>query len=557
MIQIYDIMYKLLTLFAFFILFSCSSDKQEKKTTNEDTLQTKKMTIKDRINQYVTITLNPDISGLTNEEKKMLSYFIDAADVINEIFWLQSYGDKDSLFSKLKTEEERLLCEINYGPWDRLNDFEPFIEGVGKRPIGGGFFPPDIKYFPFLSMKFEDKISMYTIIKKDAEGNLYTEPYHKAYADYLTKASNYLLMASEICRDKDFKTFLRKRSESLLNDDYYTSDLLWMDLKNNKLDIVIGPVNSEDDQFIHTKTTYEAYVLLTNIELTKKYEKLNDYLEKIRKSIPLPENYLQQIIFSKPNVVIYDGIYFAGWPNAGAKQISINYPKDGRIIMEKGCKKLQFRNVQQAKFDNILLPIAKVLIDPQSIQHINFESFFLNNIAYEISDAVVVRGTVNNKGPAKEALKDYYPTINSLKADLMYIYIITELNKLGALKETTLESHYYTYLANLLRSIRFGKAIAQGSSSVITLNMLLKLKAFEKTKNGYYKVNIEKMKEVVTKLTKDVLKVLAEGDIPTAKSWIDIYGNISQEMNEDILKIKKAGVPVDIRYIQGKSVLNL
>ncbi|MCX7954268.1 MAG: hypothetical protein N3A01_03650 [Bacteroidales bacterium] len=540
-----------------YIFFSCSNKKQERALNNEDTTQIKKLTIKDRINEYVTITLKPDISNLSANEKKMLSYLIDAANVIDEIFWLQSYGNKDTLFNKLKTEEEKLLCEINYGPWDRLNNNEPFIEGVGKKPIGAGFFPPDIKYFPFLSMKFEDKISMYTVIKKDEEGNLYTEPYHKAYANYLTKASNYLLMAADLCPDKDFRNFLRKRAESLLNDDYYSSDLLWMDLKNNKIDIVIGPVNCEEDQFIHTKTTYEAYILLTDIELTKKYERLNDYLEKIKNSIPLPENYLKQIIFSKPNVVIYDGVYFAGWPNAGAKQISINYPKDGRILIEKGCKKLQFKNVQRAKFDNILLPLAKILIAPEYHKNITFEAFFINNIAYEISDAVVVKGTVTNKGPAKEALKDYYPTINSLKADLLYIYIITQLNELGALKETTLENHYYSYLANLLRSIRFGSVIAQGSSSLIALNMLLKLKAFEKTKEGFYIVNMEKMKEVITKLTKDVLKVLAEGDIPTAKSWIDIYGNISPEMSEDIKKIKKAGIPVDIRYIQGKSVLNL
>ena len=241
--------------------YSCDNSIKTENQVNEDSVSTtKKLTVKERLSQYASFTLTTDLSQFNANEKEMLSYLIDACQSIDEIFWLQTYGNKDTLFSKLKTAEEKQYCSINYGPWDRLNDNEPFIEGVGKKPIGAGFYPSDIKYFPFIDMKFEDKLSMYTIIKRAEDGSLYTQPYHEAYKDLLTKAANSLKKAAEKSPDKAFSNYLIKRAESLLNDDYYSSDKIWIDL-NSKYDIVIGPYESEEDRFINTKTSYEAYLL--------------------------------------------------------------------------------------------------------------------------------------------------------------------------------------------------------------------------------------------------------------------------------------------------------
>jgi len=538
--------------------YSCDNSNKTENQVNEDSVSTtKKLTVKERLSQYASFTLTTDLSQFNANEKEMLSYLIDACQSIDEIFWLQTYGNKDTLFSKLKTAEEKQYCSINYGPWDRLNDNEPFIEGVGKKPIGAGFYPSDIKYFPFIDMKFEDKLSMYTIIKRAEDGSLYTQPYHEAYKDLLTKAANSLKKAAEKSPDKAFSNYLIKRAESLLNDDYYSSDKIWIDL-NSKYDIVIGPYESEEDRFINTKTSYEAYLLIKDIEWSKKFETYSKHLPEIKNSFAIPNDYKNQIVLANTNIGVYDAIYYAGWPNAGPKQISTNRPKDGRILMEKGSRKLQFKNSMKAKFDKIMQPIANILINEEQRKNVKFESFFINNVTYEIADAIMVKTTVNGKGPVKDALKDYFPTINSLKADILNMYILTELQNKHIIEDATLEDNYVIFVANVLRSVRFGAAFAQGSSNLVAFNMLYKMKAFERDEaTGTYKINFEKMKEMIKKISKDILTVLAEGDYSTAKSWIEIYGSMSPELQKDIQKIDKAGIPVDINFEQGKKVLGL
>lgn len=545
-------------IFSTILFYSCDNPNKADNNTNEDSLSTpKKLSVKERLNQYATFSLTADLSQFSNNEKEMFSYLIDACQTIDEIYWLQAYGNKDTLFAKLKTDEEKQYCTINYGPWDRLNDNEPFIEGVGKKPIGAGFYPSNIKYFPFIDMKFEDKLSMYTIIKRAEDGSLYTQPYHEAYKDLLTKAANSLKKAAEKSPDKAFSNYLIKRAESLLNDDYYSSDKIWIDL-NSKYDIIIGPYESEEDRFINTKTSYEAYLLIKDVEWSKKFETYSKHLPEIKNSFAIPDEYKNQIVLANTNIGVYDAIFYAGWPNAGPKQISTNRPKDGRILMEKGSRKLQFKNSMKAKFDKIMQPIANILINEEQRKNVKFEGFFINNVSYEIADAIMVKTTVNGKGPVKDALKDYFPTINSLKADILNMYILTELQDKHLIQDATLEDNYVIFIANVLRSVRFGAAFAQGSSNLVAFNMLYKMKAFERNETtGTYKINFEKMKEVIKKISKDILTVLAEGDYPTAKSWIEIYGSMSPELQQDIQKIDKAGIPVDINFEQGKKVLGL
>ncbi len=541
-------------------MISCSGP-QENQTIqpSEDSTTKVILSIEDRLNQYAEFTLKSDLSSFSSQEKEMLKLLIDACKEIDEIFWYQSTGKpKDSTLALAQNEKEKRYCIINYGPWDRIQDNEPFIEGVGKKPIGAGFYPHDIKYFPFIDMKFEDKLSMYTVIKRAEDGSLYTEPYHKAYEKHLKKAAEKLEKAASLCPDKNFSKFLKLRAQSLLTDDYYSSDIYWVDNVQSRYDLVIGPSDFEEDRFINTKAAYAAYLIIKDIEWSKQFETISKYLPKIKDHLPIPDEHKNQIVISNPNIGVYDAIYYAGWGNAGPKQISINYPKDGRIILEKGNRKLQFKNSMKAKFDKILLPIANILIDSSERNYIKYEGFFINNATYEIADAIMVRTTINGKGPVKDALKDYFPTINSLKADIFNLYLLTKLQEQKLIPDVTLMDNYVVFVANVLRSVRFGAAFAQGSSNLIAFNMLYKMKAFERNDaTGTYKVNFEKMKEVVQKISKDILTVLLEGDYATAKSWIEIYGNMSEELQKDIQKISKAGIPIDITFAQGKEVLGL
>ncbi len=552
----------LISLFWFIVFITSCGNSDNNNNQNQqqvlDTIPAKKLTIDERIKEFAVVTLNSDLSKLTEKEKQVIKLLIQASKTMDEIFWLQSYGSKDSLFALLKTPEEKKLCEINFGPWDRLNNNESFIESIGKKPIGSGFYPSDIKYLPFIDMKFEDKLSMFTVIKRSEDGSLYTQPYHVAYKEYLEKAAGFLRKAATISENKDFAKYLNLRADALLSDNYYDSDMLWMDLENSNIDIVVGPIESEEDRFIDTKTAYEAFVLLKDIDWSNKLKVYSQNVEEIKNQLQIDENYKKQILFTKTNIGVYDAIYYGGWANSGAKMISINHPKDGRILMEKGSKKLQFKNAMQAKFDKILLPISNILISENQRKNVKFDAFFINNLTYEIAAAIVVKTTVNNKGAVKDALKDYYPTINSLKADVLNLFILTKLQDKGIITEVELLDNYVIFMANVIRSIRFGSTISQGSSTLICFNVLQEMQAFSRDdKTGTYLVNTEKMKSSIETLSVNVMKILAEGDYNSAKDLIENKGNMQPVLQKDLLRISDAGIPTDIIFEQGEEVLGL
>jgi hypothetical protein len=537
---------------------SCGTGDNNQNQQVNDTTSAKKLTVTERLNQYAVIPLTSDLSKLSEKDKEMLSLLINACKIMDEIFWMQAYGIKDSLYASLKNPEEAKLCDINYGPWDRLNSNEPFLESFSKKPIGAGFYPSDIKYLPFIDMKFEDKLSMYTVVKRSEDGSLYTQPYHIAYKEQLEKAAELLKKAAKISDNKDFAKFLNLRAESLLNDDYYTSEMFWMDMESNNIDIIIGPVESEEDRFINTKTAYEAFILIKDQEWSNKLKDYSSMVPEIKNQLPLDELYKNQIVFTKTNIGVYDAIFYSGYANAGAKNISINHPKDGRILMEKGSKKMQFKNAMKAKFDKILQPISNILISEAERKNIKFDAFFINNVNYEIADAIVVKTTVNNKGPVKEALKDYYPTINSLKADILNLYIISKLHEKGVIKEVELLDNYVIFMSNILRSVRFGATYSQGSSNIICFNVLQEMQAFTRDeKTGTYSVNLEKMKSSIEKFSVEVMRILAEGDYTAAKEIIESKGNMLPTLQEDLKRISSAGIPIDITFEQGEQVLGL
>ncbi len=540
------------------LISSCSTGDNNQSQQITDTTTAKKLTITERLNEYAVIPLTSDLSKLSEKDKEMLSLLINACKIMDEIFWMQAYGIKDSLYATLKNPEETKLCDINYGPWDRLNSNEPFLENFDKKPIGAGFYPSNIKYLPFIDMKFEDKLSMYTVIKRAEDGSLFTQPYHIAYKEQLETAADFLKKAAKICDNKDFAKFLNLRAESLLNDDYYTSEMFWMDMESNNIDLIIGPVESEEDRFINSKTAYEAFLLIKDLEWSNKLKDYSSMVPEIKNQLPLDDLYKNQIVFTKTNIGVYDAIFYSGYANAGAKNISINHPKDGRILMEKGSKKMQFKNAMKAKFDKILQPISNILISENERKNIKFDAFFINNVNYEIADAIVVKTTVNNKGPVKEALKDYYPTINSLKADILNLYIISKLHEKGVIKEVELLDNYVIFMSNILRSVRFGATYSQGSSNIICFNVLQEMQAFTRDeKTGTYSVNLEKMKSSIEKFSVEIMRILAEGDYAAAKDIIENKGNMLPTLQEDLKRISSAGIPTDITFEQGEQVLGL
>lgn len=554
----YKFYFSLVLLATVTLIYSCKNENNSNSTADNDTVVKINRTLEQKVKDYIPVKLTSDISKLSENEKKMLKLFIQAADIIDEIFWEQSYGDKNELFSQITGDDTINYIKYNYGVWDRFDDYSSFVERFGKRPIGANFYPKDIKYLQFVDMKFEDKFSAFTIIRRLEDGTLYTIPYHKAYTKKLEEVSKLLIEASKLCENKTLKTYLELRAKSFLNDNYYESDLAWMDVKDNNIDFLIGPYEDQDDRFLNIKAAFESYLLIKDKDWSSKLEHFISLLPELQKSLPVPEKYKSEIPVKDSDVGVYDAIYYSGYCNAGGKSISINRPLDGRVQLEKGNKKLQFKNVMKLKFEKILVPISEVLIAENQRKHIKFEAFFENSLFYEIGEGLGVKFTVDgNKQSIKDALKEEYNVMHVGKAEALRLFLATKLHEMGEIKETELMDNYVTLMANIFRSVRFGAGHAQGKANMLVFNYFQETGAFNRDDNGTYSVNFEKMKDAVMKLAEKIITIQGNGDYRAAKSLIEEKGIIKESLQKDLSRIAEAGIPKDIIFEQGTEILGL
>ncbi len=543
----------------FFI--SCKSTTNEEISEDGQTEEVliKELTIQEKVAEYSSVKLDADISKLSEKEKQMIKHLIKASEIIDEIYWDQTFGNKEDLFNSIGDEDTLKYIKINYGPWDRLNGNKTIIEKYGKKPIGANYYPSDVKYLPFISMKFEDKLSQFTLLRRNANGEMYTIPYHKAYNEQLSKAAELLNQAAELSENENFKKYLKLRAEALLSDNYYDSDIAWMDMSDNNIDFIIGAIECTEDRFINTKNSYEAFILLKDNDWSKIFMEYANSVPKLISNIPVEDKYKKNIVGSASDIGVYDAIYYAGLCNTGGKSISINLPKDGRIIMEKGNKNLIFKNATQAKFDKILKPIASTVIDDSQLENVKFEAFLENNLFYEIVDGLNVIKTIDDNGfIVKDVLKEHYNTINGLKANIIRMQFITELHDLGLHNDKELLDNYVTFVADIFRSVRFGLSEVQAEFNMITFNHFIENGAISRNEtNGKYIIDLEKMKKSLASLTQTSLVILGNGDYNAAKELIKEMGFVNENLRNDLTKISEAGIPRDIVFEQGAEILEL
>ncbi len=540
-------------------VYSCDMSQQKvQKETKIEEPQQEIVPVEERLNHYVTVDLKTDLSGLSDSEKEMIKIFINAATLVDDIFWMQTFGDKYPLLEKCKNENEKKYVEINYGPWDRLDGMVPFIKGYDKRPIGANYYPADIKYLQFVDMKFEDKFSKYTILRRNNDGSLYTIPYNQAYKEEVTKLAELLRKAAGITEDSNYSAYLELKAQSILTDEYYDSDIAWMDLKNNIVDFIVGPIEDEDDEFLNTKCAYESYVLVKDTVWSAKTAKYVALLPELKRMLPCDQKYKEEEVASGNDIFVCDAIYYSGFCNAGSKTLSVNRPKDPRVHMLKGIRNLQFKNVNQHKFDNILKPISELVIDSKQRHHVKFEAFFMNNIFYELAENLNVKNTITNKGTVKQALKYYFNTINVASADITRMYLITKLKEMGELEDVSLMDNYVTYMADLFRSVRFGTGHPQGKANMVRFYFFKEAGAFTRNEStGMYSVDLEKTKRAIEMLTEKMIRIQGDGDFNAAKELVEEKGYIREKLENDLQRISEAGIPKDIIFNQGEKVLGL
>ena len=518
--------------------------------------------IDQRLSQYTPVKLTTDLSVLSDSERQMLPILIDAAQTMDTIYWAQAYGRRDSLLASLADSATRRYVEINYGPWDRLHDNQPFLAGVGPKPQGANFYPHDITRAEFEQAAAHSADStalrsLYTLVRRDSAGHLTTVPYHVAYAPAVQRAAADLRRAAALADDPGLQRYLTLRAAALETDDYRASDLAWLDMKNNTIDIVIGPIETYEDELFGYKAANEAYVLVKDQAWSKRLARYAALLPGLQRALPAPAAYKREKPGTGSDLNAYDAVFYAGQANAGAKTIAINLPNDEEVQLQKGTRRLQLKNAMRAKFEKILVPIADQLVATDQRSHITFDAFFQNTMFHEVAHGLGIKQTINGHGTVRAALKEQAGALEEEKADVLGLWLVTRLAATGELPQQDLTDNYVTFLASIFRSVRFGAADAHGRANAATLDFLQEQGAFSLGSDGRYHVDPPRMKAAVDSLSSLILQMQGNGDYAGVKAFMAQRARIPEPLKVTLDRLGAAGIPVDVVFEQGVGVLGV
>jgi hypothetical protein len=537
------------------LLNACSEPTPQGKN---DVKESALLVEQDRLKIYRPVTLTADLSALSDNQKAMLGRLIDAAKIMDDLFWQQAfYVDKETFLNGFNNPDIQEFAKINYGPWDRLQGDTPFISGYEKKAKGAEFYPHDMTKAEFEAASFSDKQGLYSVVERDASGKLYSLPYAVKYKSQLQQAAKLLQEAAKLADNKNFANYLKLRAAALVSDDYFASDMAWMDMKDNPIELVIGPIETYEDQLYGYRAAYEAYVLVKDMSWSERLAKYAQFLPELQLGLPVPDAYKAEVPGSDADLNAYDVIYYAGHSNAGSKTIAINLPNDERVQLEKGTRRLQLKNAMQAKFDHILTPIADMLISPSQRQHVTFDAFFANTMFHEVAHGLGIKNTLQGETTVRASLKEYASALEEGKADILGLYMVQRLLEKGELDTGTLEDYYVTFMSSIFRSVRFGASSAHGKANMIRFNYFAQMGAFDRTDDGYYHVNMDKMEEAITSLSRLILTLQGDGDYQGVAKLVAEKGVIKPQLAADLGRLSAANIPVDLHFEQGKKVLGL
>jgi hypothetical protein len=513
---------------------------------------------KNRLNIYFPVTLSADISHLSIQQKQMLVVLIEASVIMDDLFWQQAFGqNKIPFLSQIIDPQVKNFAAINYGPWDRLNGDQAFLSDTDEKRLGAQFYPADMTKAEFEANHFEDKAGLYSMVRRDKNGQLIAIPYSTYFSKELTKASQLLIKAANLAEDTSFAAYLTLRAEALLTNHYQASDYAWMDMKTNPIELVYGPIETYEDQLFGYRAAFESYVLLKDLAWSERLSKYASYLPELQQGLPVEAKYKAQMPGANADLNAYDVIYYAGHSNAGSKTIAINLPNDEEVQLEKGTRRLQLKNAMRAKFDNILLPISKQLIVPEQRQHITFTAFFANTMFHEVAHGLGVKTVLGTDQTVRQALKEHASALEEGKADILGLYMVQQLLARGVIDEGMLEDYYVTFMAGIFRSVRFGASSAHGKANMIRFNFFQEYKAFSRNEDGLYLVDMLKMTEAIDALSNKILTLQGDGDYAGVAELVADKGVIKAQLQQDLDKLTAANIPVDIDFKQGIKVLGL
>ena len=507
---------------------------------------------------YANFVLTADLSGLSDNQREMIAILIEASEIMDDLFWRQAWADDwQTRLEAIEDDDAYMFAQINYGPWDRLNDNQPFVDGVGPKPPGANFYPADMTKEEYEATYLPGD-PLYSLIRRDDAGALTVVPYSVAYADELGRAAELLREAADLAEDPQFATYLKLRAAALISDEYQVSDLHWMDVRDNEIELVIGAIETYEDQLIGARAAFEAYVLVKDMEWSERLSRYAEFLPELQEGLPVPAEYKAETPGTDSDLNAYDVVYYAGDCNAGSKTIAINLPNDEAVQDAKGSRRLQLRNSMQAKFDQILVPIAEELVDESQRQHVTFDAFFSNTMFHEVAHGLGIRNTLDGRSTVADALQEVSSAIEEGKADILGLYMITQLHEAGELGDADLRDYYVTFMAGIFRSTRFGAASAHGRANMVRFNFFEEYGAFVRDpETGHYRVDFEAMEAATMELSRVILTLQGNGDYEGALELLETRGVIGPQLQADLDRLTEANIPVDIVFTQGVDVLGL
>ena len=511
------------------------------------------------LDKYTPFQLTADLSGLSDNQRRLVGKLIEAAGHIDDMYWEQAYGDRDELMAGIEDPWMQQFVRLNFGPWDRLDGNKPFIVGAGDKPKGANFYPADVTEEEFEAAAEEnaDLKSLYSMVRRNEAGELEAIPYHEYFAEDNEQVASLLGEAAELAEDPGFKRYLELRAEALRTGEFYESDMAWMEMKDNAIDVVIGPIETYEDQLFGYKASYETFVLLKDQEWSGRLSRYASLLPMLQRGLPAPEKYKAETPGTESDLGAYDVLFVSGDANAGSKTIAINLPNDERVQLAKGTRRLQLKNPMRAKFEKILEPIADVLIAEEQRSHITFDAFFGNTMFHEVAHGLGIKNTVTGNGPVRQALRNHASALEEGKADILGLYMVSSLIDQGEW-EADIMDHYATFMAGIFRSIRFGSSSAHGRANLIRFNFFNEMGAFSKDEaTARYRVDPDALEDAVRALSERILTLQGDGDYDAVDAFVAKYAVIGPELQADLDRINAAGIPVDIMYEQGLETLEM
>ena len=537
-------------------LLACSQEGEQDKVAKVEAVEG--FDVAANLKRYAKVRLTTNaMNNLSIRQQRMIKVLIEVGEMMDDFFWYEAYGNRDSLLALIDDPDLAEFVKINYGPWDRLNGDKPFIKGVGAKPLGANYYPKDMTKEDFESNRFHDKAGLYSFVRRDVSGNFKAVPYHVMFKDSIQQLASKLRFAAQMAEDEDFKKYLNLRADAVMNDKYQESDLAWMSMKNNPVDVVVGPIETYEDKLYGYRAAHECYVLIKDMEWSARLAKYANFLPELQRNLPVDNKYKQEKPGSDSELNAYDVVYYAGDCNAGSKTIAINLPNDEEVQLQKGTRRLQLKNAMRAKFDKIMLPIASELIVEDQRSQVTFDAFFSNTMFHEVAHVLGIKNTLDGSGTVRQALKEHASALEEGKADILGLFMIKQLHERGEI-EGDLKDYYVTFMTGIFRSVRFGASSAHGKANMIRFNFFKEYGAFTRDEStGLYSVNFEKLEEATDALTQLILSLQGDGDYEGVAKLVKEKAVIKSQLQADLDRLAKEGIPEDIVFEQGASVLGI